>query len=66
MSFLSHLKIGPRLSAGFAVVLLLLGAVGGIGLLQASRIYDGTLALGDDWLPSVQTLGRLRSVADDV
>ena len=66
MSFLSHLKIGPRLSAGFVVVLLLLGAVGGIGLLQASRIYDGTRALGDDWLPSVQTLGRLRSVADDV
>ncbi|WP_310631042.1 methyl-accepting chemotaxis protein [Paraburkholderia sp.] len=66
MSFLSHLKIGPRLAAGFAVVLLLLAAVGGIGLLQASRIYDGTHALGGDWLPSVQMLGKLRAVADDV
>ncbi|QGZ58295.1 methyl-accepting chemotaxis protein [Paraburkholderia acidiphila] len=66
MSFLTRIKIGPRLGAGFAIVLLLLGAVGGIGLLQASRIFDGTQEIGANWLPSVETLGILRNQAQDV
>ncbi|CAD6518055.1 hypothetical protein LMG27952_00943 [Paraburkholderia hiiakae] len=66
MSFLTRIKIGPRLGAGFAIVLLLLGAVGGIGLLQASRIFDGTQEIGANWLPSVETLGNLRNQAQDV
>jgi len=66
MAFLNRLKIGPRLGAGFAVVLILLCASGGTGLLQASHIYDGTREIGDDWLPSIETLGQLRSHADDV
>jgi methyl-accepting chemotaxis protein len=66
MSFLTRIKIGPRLGAGFAIVLLLLAAIGGIGLLQASRIFSGTQAIGGNWLPSVQTLGDLRNVAQDV
>ncbi|BCG02288.1 methyl-accepting chemotaxis protein (plasmid) [Paraburkholderia sp. PGU19] len=66
MTFLNTLKIGPRLGAGFGIVLLLLCAIGGVGLLQSSRIYDGTRRIGNDWLPSVETLGTLRSHADDV
>ncbi len=66
MSFLTRIKIGPRLGAGFAIVLLLLGAVGGTGLLQASRIFDGTQQIGMNWLPSIETLGNLRNQAQDV
>ncbi|WP_062917645.1 methyl-accepting chemotaxis protein [Paraburkholderia caribensis] len=66
MTFLHTLKIGPRLGAGFAIVLLLLCAVGGVGLLQSSRIYEGTHRIGSDWLPSVETLGTMRGHADDV
>jgi methyl-accepting chemotaxis protein len=66
MSFLTRIKIGPRLGAGFAIVLLLLAAVGGIGLVQASRIFDGTQNIGSNWLPSVETLGNLRNLAQDV
>ncbi len=66
MAFLNTLRIGPRLGAGFAIVLFLLCAVGGVGLQQASRIYEGTSAIGHDWLPSIETLGTLRTHADDV
>jgi methyl-accepting chemotaxis protein len=65
MAFLNTLRIGPRLGAGFAIVLFLLCAIGGVGLQQASRIYEGTSAIGHDWLPSIETLGTLRTHADD-
>ncbi|WP_144141362.1 methyl-accepting chemotaxis protein [Paraburkholderia sp. BCC1884] len=66
MAFVSNLKIGPRLGAGFAIVLLLLCAVGGIGLIEASRIFDGTREIADNWLPSIESLGNIRTQADDV
>jgi len=66
MSFISQLKIGPRLGAGFAIVLLLLCAVGAVGLLESSSIYDGTREIADSWLPSIETLANLRNKADDV
>ncbi|WP_322101484.1 methyl-accepting chemotaxis protein [Paraburkholderia sp. J41] len=66
MSLLTRLKIGPRLGAAFAIVLLLLGAVGGIGLIEASRIFGGTTQIGENWLPSVEALGKMRNLADDV
>lgn len=66
MSFLTQIKIGQRAGAAFAIVLLLLGAVCGIGLIEASRIYDGTKEIGSNWLPSIETLGNIRSEAEDV
>ena len=65
MKIISNLKIGLRLTAGFGLVLLLLCTVAGIGLLEATRIYEGTNQLGENWLPSVESLGSMRSHADD-
>ncbi|MDR6477396.1 methyl-accepting chemotaxis protein [Paraburkholderia graminis] len=66
MAFIKNMKIGRRLGVGFALVLLLLTAVGCIGLVQSSRIYAGTRAISEDWLPSVEALSEIRRRADDV
>jgi hypothetical protein len=55
--FLGNFKIGARLSAGFAIILLLLCSMGAAAYFQASKIYDGTEEIAENWLPSVQTLG---------
>ena len=62
---LSNFKIGTRLGAGFAAILLLLCTVGGLTLWQASHIYAGTLELGNDWLPSVQAAGKMQAYANN-
>lgn len=63
---LGNLKIGTRLGASFAVILLLLSLVGAMAVFQASRIYDGTEKIADNRLPSVQVLGDIRALANDV
>ena len=63
---LGNFKIGTRLGAGFAAILLLLCTVGVLTLWQASRIYAGTLELGNDWLPSVQAAGSMQANANNV
>jgi methyl-accepting chemotaxis protein len=63
---LGNLKIGVRLVSGFAIVLLMLGLVGAMAVFQASRIYDGTEQIADNWLPSVQVLGDIRAFANGV
>jgi len=63
---LSNFKIGTRLGAGFAAILLLLCTVGVLTLWQASRIYAGTRELGNDWLPSVQAAGSMQAYANNV
>jgi CHASE3 domain sensor protein len=62
---LSNFKIGTRLGAGFPAILLLLCTVGALTLWQASRIYAGTLELGNDWLPRVQAAGAHESYANN-
>ena len=64
MKFLGSLKIGARLTVGFAITLVLLCIVGGMAVYQASRIYGGTRDLADNWLPSVQTLGTAQVAAN--
>jgi methyl-accepting chemotaxis protein len=62
---LSNFKIGTRLGAGFVAILLLLCAVGGLTLWQASHIYTGTLELGNERLPSVQAAGKMQAYANN-
>ncbi|MBV7418130.1 MCP four helix bundle domain-containing protein [Comamonas sp. CMM03] len=62
--FLGNFKIGARLSAGFAIILLLLCSMGAASHFQASRIYDGTEEIAENWLPSVQALGDARALAN--
>lgn len=65
MAWLNNFKIGARLGAGFAIVLLLLCAVGGIGLRQAASIFSGTEEIGSNWLPSVEILGKIEALSAD-
>lgn len=66
MKYLGSLRIGTRLKVGFGIALLLLLMTGGLAMLQASRIYGGTREIAGNWLPSVQTLGDIRALANGV
>jgi methyl-accepting chemotaxis protein len=50
--FLGNFKIGARLSAGFAIILLLLCSMGAAAYFQASKIYDGTEELPKTGCPA--------------
>ncbi|SAL63483.1 methyl-accepting chemotaxis sensory transducer [Caballeronia udeis] len=63
MYFINNIKIGTRLSMGFGITLLLLCLIGVLALVQASRVFDGTEQLAANWLPRIQTLGEVRSLA---
>jgi len=65
MSALGNFKIGTRLGAGFALVLLLLCVVGGVAGVEAAHMYAGTRKLTDGWLPAVQLAGRMQALAND-
>lgn len=59
-----RIKIGTRLALSFGLVLLLACLVGFVGLYQTSRVNDGAVEIGTNWLPSVKTLGDLRGAAN--
>ena len=63
---LGNFKIGARLSGGFAIILLLLCCMGAAAYFQAARIYGGTEQIADNWLPSVESLGNIRALANSV
>jgi len=63
---LNNLKIGVRLSIGFGIVLLLLCLTGAVAAYQISRVFAGTNEIATNWLPSVETLGMIRSEVDSV
>lgn len=66
INFFVNTKIGTRLGAGFAFLLLLLCCIGAAGIYEASRIYEGTEQIADNWLPSVEILGSIRASANGV
>jgi methyl-accepting chemotaxis protein len=64
MDQLLRMKIGTRLALSFGLVLLLACLVGFVGLYQTSRVNDGAVEIGTNWLPSVKTLGDVRGAAN--
>ncbi|MDP9651419.1 methyl-accepting chemotaxis protein [Paraburkholderia caledonica] len=66
MKYLGNLRIGTRLRVGFGIALLLLLMTGGLAMLQTSKIYGGTQDIAGNRLPSVQTLGEIRALANGV
>lgn len=65
MNLLNRMKIGARLGAGFALILVALCFLGATALYQASHIYSGTQEIAEDWLPSVELLGQIQTLAED-
>ena len=55
----THLKIGPRLVAGFAAVLALSGALGGFALSRLGEVNDCTKDLATNWMVATQALSRV-------
>lgn len=53
--------IWAKIGAAFATMFLVVLLVGGLALQRAAAIDAQTMATRDDWLPSAQTLGQLRT-----
>lgn len=60
MTWLRKMKIAPKLGLGFGAILALMVVMGGISLLQLSKLNGNTVELATNWLPSVQALADLR------
>ncbi len=56
---LSSLKIGARLTSGFAVLLVLVCAVAGVATLHTSKMYDSIVDLNTNWMMSIKLLADL-------
>ncbi len=63
---LRHISIRTRLMLAFGILLALIGAVGGIGVLQVMRVQFNANDLATNWLPSVNALAAIRGVGNEV
>lgn len=59
MTFLKNFKMGSKLGLGFGFVLLLTVILGFVCIVQIAKVKANTLDLATNWLPSVETIGRL-------
>ncbi|MDN7430770.1 methyl-accepting chemotaxis protein [Burkholderia sp. AU45388] len=66
MTFLINLKIGRRLATGFGLSLAFVCLLGAMALWQIGRVYQETEKISNVVVPTVQTLGDLRSQANAV
>ncbi|MDB5820074.1 MAG: chemotaxis protein, partial [Rhizobacter sp.] len=62
---ISNLKLRSKLGLSFFSVVLLTAAVGAFAVAQLSRINDSTQAIAGDWMPSIQAIEAIRSLAND-
>ena len=54
-------SISAKIIAAFGVIFLIVLALGGLAIERLGMINDLTIATRDNWLPSSQALGQLRS-----
>ena len=57
--FLRALNIGPRLAAGFGVMLFLLIGLGLFALYEMARMDEISSEINDEWMPAVRAVGDL-------
>lgn len=60
VKLLSRLHIGPRLTAGFSIVLLLSILVGVLALRHLGTVNDATRDMSENWLASMNALDHYR------
>ena len=61
----ANLKLATKLGAAFFAVVTLTAALGVFSIIQLGKINTSTEDLATNWLPSIQTLGRLRDSIGD-
>ncbi|MDF1485231.1 methyl-accepting chemotaxis protein [Ramlibacter sp. H39-3-26] len=61
---LSDLRIGAKLGGAFGLLVFMTLALGLTALLALGRINDDTTDFATNWLPSVQLLGDMRTMAN--
>lgn len=64
MSKVRVMGIHRRVGVAISVALFLLSLAGGLVLQQTDRVYQDAVDLADNWLPSVEILGDIRSAAN--
>ena len=64
MNFLRRLKIGPRLAAGFAILVLLMAAVAAIGATQIRAVNQGMEALMQERDGKVELINDIQKLFD--
>ena len=66
MTSLRNFRIGARLAAAFAFLLISLCLVAGFGAMQTAKVNDNVVDIGTNWLQAVKLLGDMRGVASDM
>ena len=59
---MQNLKISTRLTAAFALLVLMLLGVSALAAVQLSRMHDGKVKITDNLMVSVQSLGQLNTM----
>ncbi|MBK1661384.1 methyl-accepting chemotaxis protein [Paracraurococcus ruber] len=64
MMSLRDMSIRGKLAAAFGALFLVLAGIGGVGIYQAGQLNADATDVGRNWLPSVETLGRVAEAAN--
>ncbi|WP_277604840.1 methyl-accepting chemotaxis protein [Pelomonas sp. CA6] len=63
---ISNLKVGTRLWIAFLAMVFLIALVGGLGMVQITRVNNGADQLANSWMPSIRVLGDIRASANAI
>ena len=66
MTWFSNLRIAGKLIVSLVGVLLLTAALGGVALLQMSRMNAAAEDVATNWLPSIKVLGAIQNHANQI